>query len=227
MPERILSVFIDESGDFGAYEHHAPFYLVTMVLHDQQVDLRESIADLRRHVREIGYEPHAIHTGPLIRRESIYTDRMMEERKKLFHALYHCARKLSFQYICVKVDKHECPDVVTLTSRVSGAIAGALRSASAFCEKFDRIILYYDNGQVELTRILTAVFSTLYVNVEYRKVKPIDYMLFQVADLVCTLELLYIKAEHNQFSRSERDFFGTPKDFRKNYYRQIALKKHT
>lgn len=30
-----LSVFIDESGDFGAYEPHSPYYIITMVFHDQ------------------------------------------------------------------------------------------------------------------------------------------------------------------------------------------------
>lgn len=34
---------------------------------------------------------------------------------------------------------------------------------------------YIDNGQVELTKILTAVFSTLYANIEFRKVSPVDY----------------------------------------------------
>ena len=35
MPGKILSIFIDESGDFGAYEAHAPYYLVALVYHDQ------------------------------------------------------------------------------------------------------------------------------------------------------------------------------------------------
>lgn len=39
MTERILSVFIDESGDFGSYDSHAPFYLVAMVLHNQDINI--------------------------------------------------------------------------------------------------------------------------------------------------------------------------------------------
>ena len=31
-----LSVFVDESGDFGEYDYHAPFYIISMVLHDQE-----------------------------------------------------------------------------------------------------------------------------------------------------------------------------------------------
>ena len=30
MAEKVLSVFIDESGDFGPYDFHAPFYLVAL-----------------------------------------------------------------------------------------------------------------------------------------------------------------------------------------------------
>ena len=29
-----LSIFVDESGDFGEYDHHSPFYIISMVLHD-------------------------------------------------------------------------------------------------------------------------------------------------------------------------------------------------
>ena len=35
MGDRILSLFIDESGDFGAYDVHTSYYIVAMILHDQ------------------------------------------------------------------------------------------------------------------------------------------------------------------------------------------------
>ena len=38
-----LSVFIDESGDFGEYSYHAPFYIVTMVFHNQKVDINVKV----------------------------------------------------------------------------------------------------------------------------------------------------------------------------------------
>ena len=31
-----LSIFIDESGDFGEYDYHSPWYIVTMVFHEQE-----------------------------------------------------------------------------------------------------------------------------------------------------------------------------------------------
>lgn len=107
------------------------------------------------------------------------------------------------QYSCIKVKKSECPDVITMTSK---ALADVLRNNEGFWNSFDKVIIYYDNGQIELTKILTSVFSTLYTHVEFRKVKPVDYKLFQIADLICTMEFLAEKADTNSFSRSEMEF---------------------
>ena len=69
------------------------------------------------------------------------------------------------------------------------------------------------------------MFSTLYAHVEFRRVQPVDYKLFQVADLVCTMELLAEKAEGNSFSRSEQEFFGSVRDFRKEYLKGFQKKR--
>lgn len=128
MSEKILSVFIDESGDFGPYEAHAPYYLVSMILHNQSTDVSENIKLFDSHLLNLGYQNHAIHTGPLIRRESVYSNDLVEDRKRLFNALFNFARKLDFQYSCIKVKKSECLDVITMTSKVSKALADVLRS---------------------------------------------------------------------------------------------------
>ena len=128
MSEKILSVFIDESGDFGPYEAHAPYYLVSMILHNQSTDVSENIKLFDSHLLNLGYQNHAIHTDPLIRRESVYSNDLVEDRKRLFNALFNFARKLDFQYSCIKVKKSECLDVITMTSKVSKALADVLRS---------------------------------------------------------------------------------------------------
>lgn len=47
-----LSVFIDESGDFRPYEHHAPYYIITLVFHNQDFGIADQIDHLRRHLAE-------------------------------------------------------------------------------------------------------------------------------------------------------------------------------
>lgn len=225
MSENILSVFIDESGDFGPYEHHAPYYIVSMILHEQSKDISENIVALDSHIHNLGYDQHVIHVGPLIRREQNYRNELMEDRKKLFNALFHFARKTPVSYICAKVKKSECVDVVDITTKLSKSISRVLRDHLEYFESFDKIIVYYDNGQVELTKILTSLFNALLSNVEFRRVKPSDYKLFQVADLVCTLELLIEKATTSSFSSSEREFFHSERDFKRDNYKYIS-KKH-
>ena len=113
---------------------------------------------------------------------------------------------------------------MVLTAKLSKSISSVLREHAEYFESFDKIIIYYDNGQVELTKILTSLFNALFINVEFRKVKPTDYKLFQVADLVCTLELLSEKITTSSFTHSELEFFHSARDFKKNYYKYIAHK---
>ncbi len=224
--ENILSVFIDESGDFGEYSAQSPYYMVGMVFHDQRIDVAEDISVLERHIRELGFPPHAVHMGPLIRRESIYQQYSDEKnRAKLISAMYNFTRKLDVQYICPVVDKSRCSNPIELNVLLSRAISEALRANMEYINSFDKVIIYYDNGQHELSQILTTVFSVLITMVEFRKVQPSDYKLFQVADLICTWELLALKAKTCDFTESEKKFFDSPSKFMKNRYKLIAKKK--
>ena len=90
---------------------------------------------------------------------------------------------------------------------------------------FDSIKVYYDNGQVELTRIISSVFNTLLEDVTFRKVIPSDYRLFQVADLVCTMTLIEMKLEAHTLSKTERLFFGDERTLKKNYLKPLADKR--
>lgn len=224
--EKILSIFVDESGDFGEYNKKSPYYMVTMVLHDQKENISSQIAFLDNKIESLGFPPHNVHIGPLIRRESIYLQ--YEEysmRTGLLNAIYHFTRQLKIMYACVAVDKRECKDFVALNSKLSRELFAVLTKHSDYFNSFDKLILYYDNGQNELTKILTSVFSILFSNVEFRRVQPADYKLFQVADLICTWELLAIKADKNEFTESEKDFFDSPREFKKNRLKCIRSKK--
>jgi len=223
--DRILSIFIDESGDFGKYEAHAGRYIVGLVFHDQSDDISENINNFASHLRNIGYDHHAVHTGPLIRREQYYAHDLVETRKRLFSSLFNCARKLPIQYACVDVNKREWQNEVELTARISRQLGEIIDRNNDYLKSFDHIHIYYDNGQTALTKIISSVFSSHLQTVEFRKVQPVDYLLFQVADLICTMELLADKAEAKEFSRSEMEFFDNVRDYKKNYLKWIR-KKH-
>ena len=90
---------------------------------------------------------------------------------------------------------------------------------------YDRIAVYYDYGQMELTSILVSVFNAVLHNVEFKKILPAYYKLFQVADMLCTLELLAVKAERKMLSKSEILFFSSERNLYKSYLRAIYRKR--
>ena len=225
MAEKVLSVFIDESGTFGDCESHDDKYVVGLVFHDQQIDISDNIRSFNDHLRVLGRSNHFVHTGPLIRREHPYENDLMEDRVKLFSSLFNCARKLPITYSHVLIYKRDWNDIIKLNLRISQILGRFLAEHSAFFRSYDSIIIYYDNGQTELTKVITSVFSSQFANIEVRKVKQIDYLLLQVADLVCTIELLAEKLETKSFTKSELDFFKTHRDFKKNYMKWFQTKK--
>ena len=74
---------------------------------------------------------------------------------------------------------------------------------------------------MEVNKILSAVFNVLLDNVEFKKVTPSDYRLFQVADLVCTLKLVELKMNNNMLSLSEKNFFEDLRTLKKNYLKPL------
>ena len=82
-----LSIFVDESGDFGEYAKHSPYYAVTMIFHDQDIDISKQLSILNENLKNMGYENTAIHTEPLIQREEIYKNVEPNERRALFTKL--------------------------------------------------------------------------------------------------------------------------------------------
>lgn len=163
MKEKVLSVFIDESGDFGQYNPVSPNYYVAMVLHNQETDISKNIESLEKHISNWGYPEHAIHTGPLIRRESVYKDDLREQRKALFNALYHFTRLLDIRYLCPVINQGECTEKSKLayTDKLTKEIANQLRANYTYFASFNKMIVYYDYGQVELAQILVSVFNTI------------------------------------------------------------------
>ena len=106
-------------------------------------------------------------------------------------------RKVDVRCESFYIEKKHVADGIEASGKLSKIIANFIREHCEFFLSFEIVKIYYDNGQVELNKILAAVFSTLLDNVEFRKVIPSDYRLFQVADLVCTLKLVELKLENH------------------------------
>ena len=220
-----LNIYADESGDFGEYEYHSPYYIVTLILHDQSIDISNDITKLDNSIQSLHLPDRAIHTGPLIRRESDYLNFRIEERKAIFNRIFNFTRNLDIKYKTFIVEKKQLNDPMELYSRLSKQLSAFLRANFDTFSEYDRAIIYYDNGQVELTKVFATIFNAFLGNVEFKRVIPADYKLFQVADLICTLALMALKIERKSLTKSELNFFASVKQLKKAYINPIRKKE--
>jgi hypothetical protein len=224
-PMKILSVFVDESGDYGEYNYHSPYYIVTMVFHDQSINIDENISMLDQTISLLDLPNKTIHMGPLIRREGEYRNYPRDLRIKAFRRMFAFAQKTDYKYQTFVVEKKQIGNRLEWNARLTKEIGTFIKEQLAFFTDYDRIIIYYDSGQSELTGIIVTIFNTLLANIEFRLAKPTDYKLLQVADLICTLELLSHKIDAKSLSTSELSFFESPRVMKKNYLKIIEKKR--
>lgn len=220
-----LSVFVDESGDFGPYSSHSPYYLFTLLFHEQENSINNEIDNLDRKITEHGFSIHAIHTGPIIRNEGYYKRFSFDERKRLFNYLLLFTNRINIKYHVVSVNKKQADRKMQLVDMLSKQFVLFLKENLEYFQSFDKIIVYYDYGQSEITTILTSVFNSLFSEVEFRHVQPYEYKLFQVADMICTLELSKLYFDNNKISKSEEKFYESRRKFKDYYYKTIKKKK--
>ncbi|MDO5331250.1 MAG: DUF3800 domain-containing protein [Bacillota bacterium] len=223
---KTLSIFIDESGDFGEYEAHSPYYIISIVLHDQDKSISEEVDKLENSLSDIGYPNHCVHTGPLIRGEEEYRLIDIDERKSILRRMKTFLTHVDISYKSFYIEKKHIEDEVIAINKLSKQLAAFIREQMSYFYGFDKVIVYYDNGQIQVSKILASVFGILIDNVDFRKVIPSEYRLFQLADLLCTLKLVRLKAEAKTLSRSELYFFEDEKTLKKQYFKLMDAKEN-
>lgn len=197
-----------------------------MILHDQSVDILSQIQKLNDALKNMGYgNEQAIHTEPLIRREEPYQYFQPNERRAIFSKLFYFTLGCDIRYKSFVYKKAEYENIFKLEGRMARDLSRFIEDNLAYFQSFNRVILYYDNGQHQLNRILNMVFATQLVDYDVRKVAPNEYRLFQAADLICTLELLRVKTEHQELSNSEQRIFHSKRDLKKDFLKGIKKKE--
>ena len=222
-----ISVFVDESGSYDQEESSSRYYMVCLVFHDQESDISSEIRKFEETIAAAGWNAgHCIHTAPLIRRENEYEHELRESRKSLFFKMLTFVRRADISFKCFHVDKHFIDDAQTVHDKLSKDISIFLTDNAEKFSSFDKIKVYYDNGQSQVKKILEEAFSLMSVKTEFvPEVTPAKYRLFQAADFICTLELIRLRiAEGDGLNKSEIAFFGNARLFRKNILAQLSGK---
>jgi len=223
-----ISVFVDESGSFDANAESSQYYLICMVFHDQSISIEKDVALLNQELQGLGLPvDHAVHAGPLVRWESPYRNLRRQERRVVFTRMMAFLRRCDISYRCFYVDKRFVEDAGQLHDRLLQQVVSFLAAHTDDLNAYDKLKVYYDNGQSDVLSILRDAFALFSSKLELvPEVTPGKYKLFQVADMIATLELLRLKLENDcRISDAEKDFFLSIQNLRRNFLKPASRKR--
>ena len=219
----ILSIFIDELGNFNMHDHHGALYGFCLVLHDQSAPINEHLDKLHASLTSSGYDASLpLHTAPIIRMKDPYDTMDREERRVVFNKFFNCAKRLPIKYKTFIFEKDLFDTKMQLIAKMIMSLKEFIEANRDVFSKYSLVRVYYDNGQQEISSMIHSVFNEYFDKfVEFKKALPSQYRLLQVADLFCTLEAIEYKRMKENVNKSEIDFFVSMNKFKKTYLRSI------
>ena len=221
---RELSVFVDESGNPG---EDAKYYLLALVLHDQSEDVFEHIGRYENTLLQRGLRDIPLHMNPLMRANENYKGMTTQERNKLLTCFSTFAWKCPFSYDVLAYRKAHFHSDDELFFKMKKDLILLLFDKLELLQAYDAVKIYYDDGQGMVTETLHAAFEYALGKqaIIYRDCDLVHFRLQQIADFICEIELAAIKYEANEVGRTEKIFFGTHRDFKKNYLKKLRKKR--
>lgn len=218
-----LSIFCDES---GIQEGMSKYYLVTVVLHDQSKALDHAISSYEGSLKVRDLPDIPFHATPLMRAHDAYENMSLERRKQLLVAFNVFVQRLPIQYKSFVFQSKQFKNVKALQTQIRKSLISFLFDEIEYFQSFDKVKIYYDNGQTAVTDALhSAIEYALSTNVpiykdsDYRK-----FRLSQAADYLCEIELAAVKYENHDETQTDIKFFGSVGAFKKNYLKQARRK---
>ena len=217
-----IEIFIDESGDFGPYREHCPYYFVTMVFHEAAESLYSNIFDLEYRLSVLGLENHCIHSSPAIRGEDEYFGMDLAVRRKVISNFMAFVHSAAFRYKCFFAKKTTSGSGELLLEDLRAQIDAFVSANYQRLSSYSSITVAYDKGQKQISQLIYETLETRFQNVRVTKTLPIHSRLSQVADLVCTMNrIAHRLSETGTLAKPESYFFGGEKNFRRNWLKSI------
>lgn len=158
-----LGIFIDESGTIDGKNSNKDnlkdFYIVSFLFHDKSNNIKEEVTNLENCLNFYNLDlKFPIHTMPLIRQQKPYADLSSDIRRKLFHQLFQFMRKLKLKHKTFVCDKKYSDSKQTIKLLLEKYIEQMIKDYFYYFKKFDEIVIYYDEGQEYLSKILHNSF---------------------------------------------------------------------
>lgn len=155
-----------------------------------------------------------IHLAYLVAKRGEYSHFNLEKRKSIFWAIFYFSNKVKVKLKTIIIDKRFINKKKQLNIALAREINNFVNQNREYINCFDKVVIYYDNGQETLATILDTIFTS-YPNIERRiEFDHTKKKLFQVSDMLTIIDKLDYKRKNNiPFTKAEKYFFNN-KDFR-------------
>ena len=209
-----LNIFVDETGEFGFGKEASILYGVSFTFHEQKDDIKKELDNLNDRLKKLKYT-NMIHMADLIMRRGDYKDFDIKLRKSIFNAIYTFSKRIPVKYKTIIIDKRFINNKTQLKQSIAYQINNMIEENKKYFEKFDKIVMYYDNGQDILGTILDSIFLR-FKGFEHKiEFNHKEKRLFQVSDMLTYIDKYDYKYKNKiSFDKDEKYFFGI-KEIRK------------
>lgn len=149
-----------------------------------------------------------IHVAYLVAKRDDYSYFDLSKRKNIFWALFYFAKRAPIKFHTIIIDKKYKNRKAQLKSTLFQEVLKFIQDLNSYICTFSEIVVYYDDGQETLAKVLDMSFS----NIEnLRKIVNFDHTekkLFQVADMLTVVDKIIYKNQNKfQFTNAEKQFF--------------------
>lgn len=165
-----------------------------------------------------------IHLADLVARRGEYSCFDLKQRKDIFWSIFYFCKRVKVKVHTIIIDKRFKNNKVQLNREIAIQINNFLESINEYISEFDKVVVYYDNGQETLGAIIDTLLITIN-NVEHRiKFDHKTKRLFQVSDMLTFIDKIVYKHKNNMPLTKAEKYFFTVKEIL-NIIRQLKNKR--
>jgi hypothetical protein len=164
--KRRLNIFIDESGDFGFLDGSSELYGVSFTIHESDNSISNDLEYLNNRLKKENFDG-MIHLADLVARRGEYIHFNLEQRKNIFWSIFYFSKRVNVKVHTIIIDKRFKNNKAQLNRELAIEINNFFNSIDKYMKDFEKVVVYYDNGQ----DTLGAIIDTLLIsknNIEHR-----------------------------------------------------------
>ncbi len=203
-----LNIFIDESGDFGFADGSSELYGVSFTIHESEDSIINDLEYLNNRLKKANYDG-MIHLADLVARRGDYARLNLEQRKNIFWSIFYFSKRVKVKIHTIIIDKRYKNNKSQLNRELAIEIKKLFDSIGDYMIQFDKVVIYYDNGQEALGAIIDRLLIDK-ENIEHRiEFNHKEKRLFQVSDMLTFVDKIVYKHNNNmQMTKAEKYFFS-------------------